>query len=167
VDTVRYDSRKFSGYERGRVIERDRGGSRLENARYFTSSDLARPEFRKSHCFWYAGRDSLEGFPGYRIDFAPASTVRSPDWAGSMILDSASMTLMRSDARLVNLRPGSSFRSAVCTVLYHQIVPTLVLEFQARCVAMHESNPPRIVVERWLHVEHDFVGKRPGGDSLP
>lgn len=166
VDTVRFDSQDRAEYRKGRVLER-RGINGPEHATYFTSSDLATAEFRRFHCFWFAGKDSVEGVPGYKIGFAPAKNVKSADWAGSMILDSASMTLIRSDARMVNLPLNSSFRSALCTVLYQQIVPTLVLEFQARCVAGHATVPPRIVVERWLLVRHDFIGKRPGGDSLP
>jgi hypothetical protein len=163
IDTVHYDSRSLTGYRKGRVLPLNPPRGRTENAKYFTTSDLAREEFRKSHCFWYAGRDTtLEGFPGYRIEFAPRDGIRSVDWAGSFLIDSLTMRLMRSEARMVNLPPrGTTFTSATCTVFYNPIAPTLVQEFQAACVHAHRTVPPRIVVERWLLVRSTFLGRTP------
>ena len=123
----------------------------------------AREEFRKSHCFWYAGRDtSIEGFPAYRIDFAPEADIKSVDWAGSLLIDSVSMRLLRSEARMVNLPPrGTTFVSASCTVFYNPIAPTLVQEFQAACIHSHRTRPPRMVVERWMLIRSQFLGRRP------
>jgi hypothetical protein len=168
VDTLRYDSR-YRSYRRGQVLVREgRGAFSHEVANYFTASDVATPEFRDSHCFWYAGRDSLEGFPGYRIEFAPTGATRGVDWAGSLLIDSVTMTLIRSDAHLVNLpAKGTSFRSAICTWLYKQLLPTLVLEFQARCAINQSGNPPGIVVERWLLIDHTFLGRRPDVPEPP
>lgn len=163
IDTVHYDSRSLTGYRKGRVLPLNPPRGRRENAKYFTTSDLAREEFRKSHCFWYAGRDStVEGFPGYRIEFAPREGIRSVDWAGSFLIDSLTMRLMRSEARMVNLPPrGTTFTSATCTVFYNPIAPTLVQEFQAACIHAHRTVPPRIVVERWLLVRSTFLGRTP------
>ena len=163
IDTVHYDSRSLTGYRKGRVLPLNPPRGRTENAKYFTTSDLAREEFRKSHCFWYAGRDTtIEGFPGYRIEFAPREGIRSVDWAGSFLIDSLTMRLMRSEARMVNLPPrGTTFTSATCTVFYNPIAPTLVQEFQAACVHAHRTVPRRIVVERWLLVRSVFLGRTP------
>ncbi len=167
VDTVRYDTRRSVGYRKGKVLEPPTGFSRRELANYFTASDLANPEFRKSHCFWYGGTDSLQGFSGYRIHFAPSDDVRSVDWAGSLLIDSLTMTLLQSTARLVNLPPrGTIFASAECTVFYRPFAPTLVHEFQARCISRQRGNPPRTVVERWLLSEFTFL-KRSPVDSVP
>lgn len=162
VDTIRYDSR-YRAYRRGGVLVREgRGPASREVANYFTASDVATREFRESHCFWYGGRDSIPGFPGYRIDFAPTATTHSVDWAGSLLIDSLSMTLIRSEAHLVNLpAKGTSFRSALCTWLYRQLAPTLVLEFQARCAINRSGPQPGVVVERWLLLDQAFLGKRP------
>jgi carboxypeptidase family protein len=168
VDTVRYDSRHLLTYRRGKVLERPTPCRPIEMANYFTPSDVATAEFRDSHCFWFAGRDSLQGFPAYRIDFAPTLRITTADWAGSLLIDSASMVLLRSDAHLVNLPgKGTTFRSGLCTVLYKQLVPTLVLEFQARCVTSQNTNPPQFVVERWLLTNHTFLGKRPDAPEPP
>lgn len=163
IDTVHYDSRSLTGYRRGRVLPLNPPRGRTENAKYFTTSDLAREEFRKSHCFWYAGRDAtVEGFPGYRIEFAPRDGIRSVDWAGSFLIDSLTMRLLRSEARMVNLPPkGTTFTSATCTVFYNPIAPTLVQEFQAACVHAHRTTPPSMVVERWLLVRSAFLGRTP------
>jgi hypothetical protein len=163
TDTVHYDSRSLTGYRKGRVLPLNTPRSRIESARYFTTSDLAREEFRKSHCFWYAGRDtSIEGFPAYRIDFAPEEDIKSVDWAGSLLIDSVSMRLLRSEARMVNLPPrGTTFVSASCTVFYNPIAPTLVQEFQAACIHSHRTRPPRMVVERWMLIRSQFLGRRP------
>jgi hypothetical protein len=163
IDTVHYDSRSLTGYRKGRVLPLNPPRGRTENAKYFTTSDLAREEFRKSHCFWFAGRDTtVEGFPGYRIAFAPRAEIRSVDWAGSFLIDSLTMRLMRSEARMVNLPPkGTTFTSATCTVFYNPIAPTLVQEFQAACVHAHRTVPPRVVVERWLLVRSAFLRRTP------
>jgi hypothetical protein len=159
VDTLRKDSRRYVSYRTGKVLER---GLQRERVAAFTSSDIAGEEFQDSHCFWYAGRDSVQGAPGYRIDFAPKPEVRSPDWAGSMLVDSASMALIRTETRLVNLpRSGTDFLSANCTIFYQPIFPSLPQEFQLRCVSSYGGETRHIRVERLLLINHRFIGKAP------
>jgi hypothetical protein len=167
VDTSRYDSRKAYRYRTGGVVER--GSNRIESAAYFQVSDLARDPFRKTHCFWYGGSDSLESGPAFRFQFAPLGRIRSIDWAGSLWIDSSSRVLVRSEAHLVNLATrGTTFEWASCTVRYQQIVPTLVTPSQARCVTRRKGDPPRTSVARWLLIDHRFYGRRPDpGESPP
>lgn len=165
VDTIRRDSRTYVPYRAGKVF--DRPGTPMEKVAIFTSSDIAGSEFQKTHCFWYGGRDSVEGFPGYRIDFAPRPEVKSADWAGSILIDSASMILLRTEARLVNIPSGTNFYSAICTLFYQPILPSLPQEFQTRCVSSQKRRPPHYRVERWLLVNRRFVGKTPLQPSLP
>jgi hypothetical protein len=167
VDTIEYKSQENTGYERGRVlvmrqsVDFGRAGLR-EHANYFQASDLARPEFRKNHCFRYVGPDSVRGFAAYRIEFRPVGAIRTPDWAGILQIDSASMHLLRSEAWLVNLpRTGSIFEAARCSALYTQLVPTLVLEFQVHCVAAQNVRPAAFTDDRWTLLDRAFVGKRP------
>ena len=168
VDTVSYDSRRQAPYRRGKVLQPPVPGIQPEKANYFQTSDIGSREFRESHCFWYAGHDSLPGFAGYRIDFAPAPGIKSVDWAGSLLIDSVTRIMLRSEAHLVNLQAkGTGFRSAVCSVLYRQIVPTLIQVFQARCVNAPNQKPPRVTVERWLLIDHTFLGKRPDAPDPP
>ena len=161
IDTGRYDSRRILRYARGRVTVRE-GPLRIESALYFQPSDLARNEFRKTHCFWYSGTDSLESVSAYRFGFAPLKNVRSIDWAGSLLIDSVSMVLIRSEAHLVNLpRRGTSFLSASCTLLYHQVFPTLVTPAQARCVSRLQTKPPFTTVARWRLIDFKFLHRTP------
>lgn len=167
ADTIEFKSQENTGYERGRVlvmrqsVDFGRAGLR-EHANYFQASDLARPEFRKNHCFWYVSRDSVRGLPAYRIEFRPIGAIRTADWAGILQIDSASMHLLRSEAWLVNLpKTGSVFEAARCSALYTQLVPTLVLEFQVHCVAAQNVRPAAFSDDRWTLLERAFVGKRP------
>ena len=166
VDTLRKDSRTYLPYRAGKVLER--GVRRRDRVAAFTSSDFAGEEFQRTHCFWYAGRDSVEGFPGYRIDFAPKPEITSPDWAGSMLVDSASLGLLRTETRLVNLpRTGTDFLTANCTIFYQPIVPSLPQEVQVRCVSSQRGGPPHIRVERWLLINRQFTGKTPVEPERP
>ena len=161
VDTLRYDTRTLLGYRRGKVLEGSRGPGQTAN--YFSTSDLARDAFRKAHCFWYAGRDTaLGGAPGHRIEFAPIKGLRTADWAGSVVIDSATMMVARSEARLVNLQEKqTTFTSASCIVTYRQIVPTLVLESQVDCASTRSAGMAPITLERWLMINFHFIGKSP------
>jgi hypothetical protein len=161
VDTGNYDSRRILRYRRGRVIEHE-GPARVESARYFQPSDLAREEFRRTHCFWYAGLDSLFGYRALRIEFAPLKRVRTIDWAGSLLIDSASMVLLSSEAHLVNLpRRGTAFVSAGCTLHYRQVFPTLVALEQGRCVSRFRSRPPSTTVSHWQLIDFKFLLRKP------
>lgn len=161
IDTVRKDSRSFAPYRAGRVL--DRAGTRFERVNAFTTSGIAREEFQRTHCFWYAGRESAGGFPGYRIEFAPRPALRSVDWAGSILVDSASMSLLKAEARLVNLPDrGTGFLSVICTIFYRPIVPSLPQEHEAKCVSALRGPPKQFLVERWLLVNRAFLGRQPG-----
>jgi hypothetical protein len=161
IDTIRRDSRSLASYRAGRVVERP--GTRLERVNAFTTSDIAREEFQRTHCFWYAGRDSVAGFTGFRIGFAPRPEVRTVDWAGSLLVDSASMSLLQAEARVVNLpRRGTEVVSVVCTIFYRPILPSLPQEHEARCASTRRGPPRRILVERWLLVNRQFIGRDPG-----
>jgi hypothetical protein len=162
IDTILFDSRALSGYRRGRVLGRAGGRSGRESATYFSPADLAGKEFRDHHCFWFAGSDQADGVPAYRIAFRPLRSVRSVDWEGSLVVDSASLHLLRSEAHLVNLpENGTGFRQAGCLVMYIQVVPTLVHESQALCTTIPRSVPPIARVQRWTLLEHRFLGRRP------
>ncbi len=164
VDTTSFDSRRLSAYHRGRVLVRTGRLAAQEYATYFSPADLATPEFRTSHCFWFEGTDDQDGVSAYRIGFRPLTRVKSVDWAGSLVVDSATEHLLRSEAHLVNLpSKGTGFRGAGCLVMYMQLVPTLVHEFQARCRTEQNTDPPLVRVQQWSLVAQRFVGRRPDG----
>src|SRR4029079_17700308 len=82
------------------VLSRDWFG-RVQEAVYFTVVDLARKEFQKAHCLWYAGTDSTAEGWVHRIDFEPEPGVRSVDWEGRLLFDRETFQLVRSEAWLV------------------------------------------------------------------
>jgi len=165
IDTTTFDSRDRSAYRRGRVLVYQRVIDR-EYATYFSPADLANPQFRTAHCFWFDGTDDQDGVPAYRIAFRPLLGVNSVDWAGSLVVDSATRHLLRSEAHLVNLpRQGTGFRAAGCVVLYMQVVPTLVQEFQAQCRTEENSAAAITRVQRWSLLEHRFLRRRPDGGN--
>jgi hypothetical protein len=85
-----------------------------------------------------------------------------------VIIDSATMMVARSEARLVNLRDKeTTFTSASCIVTYQQIVPTLVLESQVDCASTRSAGGARLTAERWLMLSFRFIGKSPVRDSTP
>jgi hypothetical protein len=164
VDTLEKDSRKYLPYRAGNLVERWVGRERVAA---FTSSDIASEEFQRTHCFWYAGRDSAEGMPGYRVDFAPRPGVKSMDWAGSLIVDSASMILMLARTRLVNIPDkGTGFLSATCAMYYQPIFPSLPQEYQVRCVSSWKR-PRHFKEERLLLLDRRFLKKPPLQPDLP
>lgn len=160
IDTTSYDSRNMQRYRRGRVI--DRSQPDRETALYFQAVDLAQEDFRRTHCFWYAGLDTLDGKRAYRIQFAPLQQVKSIDWAGHLLIDSAAMVLVRSEAHLVNLPPkGTTFESASCVVRYHQVFPTLVTPRSAQCLTRRKGKPPYTGVTNWKLIDFRFLRRSP------
>ncbi len=159
VDTIQRDSRGYLPYRTGKVLQKEFG---KESLSAFTSSDFAGDEFQRAHCFWYAGRDSVGGKSGYRIDFTPKPEVTTPDWAGSMLVDSVSLGLLRTETHLVNLpQKGTSYLRASCTIFYQPIVPNLPQEFQTKCLTTPRGSPPKLMVERWSLINRRFLGKTP------
>ncbi|MGH7559818.1 MAG: carboxypeptidase regulatory-like domain-containing protein [Gemmatimonadales bacterium] len=162
VDTIQRDSRRAEPYRRGRVISRRGPWNRREVANYFSTADIARDEFRRWHCFWYSGPDSTGDRLLARVDFAPQADVTEPDWAGSLLLDARTGVLVSSESRLVNLPSrGSVFESAQCRVTYRELAATVLQEGGATCTVIERSRPRRIVIERWILVQHEFLGRRP------
>jgi hypothetical protein len=166
IDTVRKESRRFASYRSGQVL--DRRGTRPERINAFTASDIAQEDFQRQHCFWFAGRDSVAGQVGFRIDFAPSPEVRSADWAGSILVDSLSLALLKTEARIVNLpERGTDFFSVVCSTYYRPLAPSLPQEHEVRCSTAFRGPPRRYQVERWLLVNRSFLARVPGALSTP
>jgi hypothetical protein len=67
---------------------------------------LADPAFWERHCFLAYGVESLDTARVIRLMFSPKPSVRSPDWEGAALVDSATSTLRRIEFRLTGLKPG-------------------------------------------------------------
>jgi hypothetical protein len=68
---------------------------------------LAEPEFWRNHCFAARGVEDRNGSRVIRLDFEPALDIRSADWQGSALIDSATSILVRLDFRLTGLTDSS------------------------------------------------------------
>jgi hypothetical protein len=97
VQTLRFTSNDNHPYAVGRVVEPAWGpwGS-PDNTVVIHSADLqdlGNADFIANHCFRLAGRDTVGGETLVRIDFEPATRVRSADMAGAAYLDSVTYEL--------------------------------------------------------------------------
>ena len=93
VDTIRLTSSddRNHRYALGRVVEPAWGpwGS-PDNTVVIHSADLqdlGKRDFIANHCFRLVGRDTVDGEAFVRIDFEPATRIRSADMAGAAYLD--------------------------------------------------------------------------------
>ena len=127
VDTTEYESRARHPYRVGHVVyvDKDSHGHPVRLMYLPSFRDLADSTFLGTHCFQYAGTESLGPMhttPGLRIDFRPADSIRAPDVAGSIYLDSASLIIRKAVFRLVNARAlHLSALGLTVTTTYRQI----------------------------------------------
>ena len=94
-------------YEPGNVLHRERLGF---SASLLFVASLADSAFWDRHCLVARAVEQREGQPWLRLDFAPARDLRTPDWAGSAWLDSATSVLRRVEFRLTGLATDDSPR---------------------------------------------------------
>ena len=73
-------------------------------------STLADSTFWARHCFTVLGIESLDGQRAVRLHFAPATTIRDPEWQGTAFIDSATSILRRVEFRLTGLTDRHSPR---------------------------------------------------------
>jgi hypothetical protein len=110
VRRLRFSSADNHPYAVGRVVEPAWGpwGS-PDNTIVIHSADmqdLGNPDFIANHCFRLAGRDTIGGQTLVRIDFEPATRIRSADMAGAAYLDSITYELRYTETSLT--RPERS-----------------------------------------------------------
>ncbi len=91
LQTLRLSSNDNHPYTVGHVVEPAWGpwGS-PDNTVVIHSADLqdlGNADFITNHCFRLAGRDTVDGETFVRIDFEPATRIRSADMAGAAFLD--------------------------------------------------------------------------------
>lgn len=157
--SLRIRTKSMKGYQPGRVLERS---GRVVN--YFTISDLARPTFRQTHCFWHASIDTLNGQETHTIEFEPLAAATWPDWSGRLTVTAATSQLVQSSATLVNLdSTKTNLRSVRCTVVYGEVVATVFHEELAQCVlAEARKTDWTTTVETSRFGGVRFVGRKPG-----
>jgi hypothetical protein len=95
-----YSDRWGDPYRPGRLIERTPFGFSIP---ILFLSTLADPDFWDHHCFIARGIETFEGARVVRLEFSPASNLKSPDWEGAALVDSATSLLRRVEFRLTQL----------------------------------------------------------------
>lgn len=94
-------------YRRGEIIQSNAFGFSVP---LLFLATLAEPEFWRYHCFAATGVEDHSGARLLRLAFEPARNVRSADWQGSALIDSATSMLVRVDFQLVGLTNDSRVR---------------------------------------------------------
>lgn len=159
IDTFTSHSTGAPLYRPGRAIIRS--ATQYDVAYFAIEAVLAR-EFRKSHCFWIAGIDSSEGGRRIRLAFAPAASVKGPDWEGELVVDTAGV-LRRSLARLVVARPRKDWPTAAeCRVEYDEAASLLVTEAALRCGVIGAGPEFLENEESWQLICRRFTREAPG-----
>lgn len=134
VRTLRFSSNDNHPYEVGQVVEPAWGpwGS-PDNMVVIHSAelqDLGNASFIANHCFRLAGRDTMAGDTLVRIDFEPATRIRSADMAGAAYLDPKTYELRYTTTRLTRpeTTPLISVRSMSFWTRFRNIAPGVPLQ---------------------------------------
>lgn len=164
VDTAEYRSNVRRQYRPGNLIEREpkvRGGRVL---RLPTLVDLADSTFHRAHCFGLAGVDSLDGRTQWRVDFAPAERLRSPDVGGTAWLDTDTYQLWRLTLRLTRPeRALSTIRSLEATVTFDYLLPAVTVPALIASTTQAGRGRRQVTIhEEQRLIGLHFVGARPG-----
>jgi hypothetical protein len=116
VRTLRLGSRDDRPYEVGQVVTPGRGAwEGVWIVRTPSLEEFGNAAFVKHHCFFLAGRDTIEGETLVRIDFEPASRLAWTDMAGSAYLDSITYELRFTESSLTH--PERSQLTEVATMV--------------------------------------------------
>src|SRR6266550_1478231 len=149
VRRLRFSSDDNHPYAVGRVVEPAWGpwGS-PDNTLVIHSADLqdlGNADFIANHCFRLVGRDTIGGETLVRIDFEPATRIRSADMAGAAYLDSVTYELRYTQTSLT--RPERSaltnVRSMNFRTRFHNIARGVPLQDSLTVVTTYRYGRPR------------------------
>jgi hypothetical protein len=173
-DTMRIAALTDWRYAPGRIAapQYSRARGRHIFVHLLTLVDLADQAFIENHCFHHAGIVATEAFTAYRIDFAPASRIRTPDFSGEIYIDTTSYQVRRTIFRLEPLAGMRGLTSMSVTTDFVEVMPGIpivanVVSEQTFDTRRRGIRYPRAVESQWL-VEVKFLGRRPDdpvGDS--
>ena len=89
-------------YDPGALVRSERRGFSVP-VLFVTA--LADRTFLARHCFAVRGVESLGADRVLRVEFSPSRGVRDAEWAGAVLVDSATSLLRRVEFRVANLQP--------------------------------------------------------------
>ena len=133
-------------YEPGRILARGPLGFSVP---ILFIANLADPVFWRGHCFEVAGIETLNAQRVVRLSFRPSRELRTPDWEGAALLDSATSELRRIEFRLANIGANDLPRRLEGYTTFRSPSPFVVLpESTAAMWWRTEPGPDR----SWPHV---------------
>lgn len=128
-DTLSYRSDSRWPYRPGLVLTPDTTlGSSTQVVHFPILADLADSVFHATHCFQFAGTDSLEGGEWLRIDFKTDERLRTPDVDGSAYLHPTTYQVRYTRfvvTRLDRFAPGVAGFTATAT--FRELQPWLLV----------------------------------------
>lgn len=167
VRKLRFSSSDNRPYARGRVVEPAYGpwGNPATTLviRSAELSDLGNADFIEHHCFQLAGIDTLGGDALVRIDFEPATHIRTADMAGSAYLDPITYELRYTRTALT--RPERSalrgVRSMTFLTRFRNIAPGVVLQDSLASVTTYWYGWQRAAIGTQRTFDVRFTRKAP------
>ncbi|HEX7938344.1 MAG TPA: carboxypeptidase-like regulatory domain-containing protein [Gemmatimonadaceae bacterium] len=165
--TKRYTSKTGSTYRPGEVLKHVDGAWVFQIPEL---QDVASPQFLASHCWHYAGTDTILGRQHYRLDVVAAEKLSGVDIDGSFYIDTATFQIRRSVVRL-SRRPLEvrAVMAMEMTTYYEEILPSVPIIANVSIVqTMDPSAHAQYRESREVQHAHSyrFLDRTPG-DSLP
>ena len=165
------DSIEISGvpkwaYAPGRVVGPDPDGNRQLFMHLPTMEVFADSVFIANHCFHSGGVEQLaNGASYFRIDFLPASRLRSSDFEGSIYLDLETLIVRRTVLRLTRLPRIRWLRGIEVTTEFVEVAPSIpvIHDVDSRHFFDRAAPHPMLFEEQRL-IRIDFVRARPVSD---
>lgn len=170
IDTLERRSDARRAYKPGGLVFDQAGPHGRERTLQLpTVIDLADSIFHRSHCFTFAGVDTIEGRSQWRIDFLAAERLSTPDVAGNAWLDAETYELRKLVFRLTRPEKAmNSLRDLEVTVAFGDLLQSLPIP--TRIEARSEGGQGRRAfkgreAQRLIRVE--FLKAPPGLESRP
>jgi hypothetical protein len=159
VRTLRLGSRDDRPYEVGQVVTPGWGAwGDVWVVRTPSLEEFGNPTFVKHHCFFLAGRDTIEGETLVRIDFEPAANLGWADMAGSAYLDSSTYQLRFTESSLTH--PERSQLADIVTMVtrtrFRAIGPGIPVQDYLRAVTTFRGGGRRRRIETQRTVDVRF-----------
>lgn len=167
-DTIRVNTGVKWHYAPGDLIERaDDPRNRQVVINIPALIHFAEPSFMANHCFFYGGRETLDGAPALRVDFIAASRIKAPDVDGTMYLDPATFQLRRSVLHLTKIPDETpEIRTISVTTDFTTVVPSIAIASLISSIHRLKSDSTRpllpfVASETQKLVRVTFLDKRP------
>ena len=168
VQRTKYTSTSNRPYKPGHALEYARRNYYFQIPEL---PDIADPLFLAAHCWHFAGVDTVDDLPHYRVDIVAADTLEGVDVNGSFLVDSRSFQIRRSVLYLS--RPPTQVKGVLnleTTTEFFEVLPSIPIISHVRAVqtidpaakSLYDEN-----VEEHRTISFRFKGRKPGDPRKP